>query len=104
MQDYFDDVNLTGFFSKHCIYSFNIPFREQSSSIVEPTRLQKVRKAKELAETHIDRSWEKELEGVETYCQRQEKMEETSRQPMFLTERRTVLFIIIFVNNEFVQG
>jgi hypothetical protein len=37
---------------------------------VEPTRLQKERKAKEqLAEKHINRSWEKELEGVEIYCQ-----------------------------------
>jgi hypothetical protein len=43
---------------------------------VEPTRLQIYRKAKErLAEKHINRSWEKELEGVETYCQRQEKTE-----------------------------
>jgi hypothetical protein len=34
---------------------------------VEPTRLQKERKAKEqLAGKHINRSWEKELEGVET--------------------------------------
>jgi hypothetical protein len=57
---------------------------------VEPTRLQKERKTKEqLVEKHINRSWEKELEAVETYCQRQEKMEGTRRQPMFLTERRT---------------
>jgi hypothetical protein len=42
---------------------------------VEPTRLQKERKAKEqLAEKHINRSLEKELEGVEISCQRQEKM------------------------------
>jgi hypothetical protein len=41
---------------------------------VEPTRLQKERKAKEqLAEKHINRSWEKELEEVEIYCQRQEQ-------------------------------
>jgi hypothetical protein len=54
---------------------------------VEPTRLQKNRKAKEpLAQKHINRSWEKELEIVETYCQRQEKMEETCRQPMLLME------------------
>jgi hypothetical protein len=34
---------------------------------VEHTRLQKERKAKEqLVEKHISRSWEKELEGVET--------------------------------------
>jgi hypothetical protein len=43
---------------------------------VEPTRLQKERKAKEqLAEKHINRGWEKELEGAEIYCQRQEKVE-----------------------------
>jgi hypothetical protein len=43
---------------------------------VEHTRPQKDRKAKEqLEEKHINRSWEKELEGVETYCQRQQKME-----------------------------
>jgi hypothetical protein len=53
---------------------------------VESTRFQKERKAKEqLTENHINRSWEKELEGVETYCQRQEKMEGTRRQPMILT-------------------
>jgi hypothetical protein len=47
--------------------------------------LQKDRKAKkQLAEKHINRKWVKELEGVETYCQRQEKMEGTRRQPMFL--------------------
>jgi hypothetical protein len=62
---------------------------------VEPTRLQKERKAKEqLAEKDISRTWEKELEGAETYCQRQEKMEGTRRQPMFLTERWTLLYII----------
>jgi hypothetical protein len=34
---------------------------------LEPTRLQKERKAKEhLVEKEISRSWEKELEGVET--------------------------------------
>jgi hypothetical protein len=43
---------------------------------VEPTRLQKERKAVELAEKHISRSWEKELEGAETYCRRLEKAEE----------------------------
>jgi hypothetical protein len=44
---------------------------------VEPTRLQKERKAKEqLAEKHISRSWEKEVEGVETYCQRWRKWKE----------------------------
>jgi hypothetical protein len=58
---------------------------------VEPTRLQKERKAKEqLAEKHINRSWEKELEGVEFYCQRQEKVEGTRRQPMFLMEQWTL--------------
>jgi hypothetical protein len=47
---------------------------------VEPTRLQKERKAKEqLAEKHINKSSEKELEGAETYCQRQEKMGGTCR-------------------------
>jgi hypothetical protein len=55
---------------------------------VEPTRLQKEMKAKEqLAEKHINRSWEKELEGAEIYCQRQEKVEGTHRQPMFLMEQ-----------------
>jgi hypothetical protein len=45
---------------------------------MEPRRLQKERKVKEqLVEKHINRSWEKELEGVETYCQRQEKLEGT---------------------------
>jgi hypothetical protein len=54
---------------------------------VEPTRLQKDRMAKEqLEEKHINRTWEKELEGVETYCQRQEKMEGTGRQPVYLME------------------
>jgi hypothetical protein len=54
---------------------------------VEPTRLQKERKAEEqLAEKHINRSWEKELEGVETYCQRQEKVEGTRKQSMFLDD------------------
>jgi hypothetical protein len=62
---------------------------------VEPTRLQKDRKAKEqLAEKHINRSWEKELEGVEIYCERQEKVEGIRRQPMFLMEQWTLLFII----------
>jgi hypothetical protein len=52
---------------------------------VEPTRLEEERKAKEqLAEKRINRSWEKELEGGETYSQQQEKMEGTRRQPMFL--------------------
>jgi hypothetical protein len=61
---------------------------------VAPTGLQKDRKAKEqLAEKHISRSWENELEGAETYCQRQEKMEGTHRQPMFLMERWTLLLI-----------
>jgi hypothetical protein len=55
---------------------------------VEPTRLQKERKAKEhLAEKHINRSWEKELEGVETYCQREEETEGTRTQRMFLIGR-----------------
>jgi hypothetical protein len=59
---------------------------------VESIRVQKERKVKEqLAEKHISKSWEKELEGAETYCQRQEKMEETRRQPMFLKERWTLL-------------
>jgi hypothetical protein len=58
---------------------------------VELTRLQKERKAKErLAEKHNNRSWEKELEEVESYCQRQEKMEGTRGQPMFLMERQTL--------------
>jgi hypothetical protein len=38
----------------------------------------------QLAEKHINRSWEKELEGVEIYCQR--RREGTRRQPMFLRE------------------
>jgi hypothetical protein len=54
---------------------------------VEPTRLQKDTKAKEqLAEKHINISWEKELEGVQTYCQRLEKMEGTRRQPLLLKD------------------
>jgi hypothetical protein len=58
---------------------------------VEPTRLQKERKTKEqLAEKHINRSWEKELEGADIYCQRQEKVEGTRRQPMFLMEQWTL--------------
>jgi hypothetical protein len=37
---------------------------------VEPTRLQEEKKAKEqLAEKHIGRSWEKELEGAKSCCQ-----------------------------------
>jgi hypothetical protein len=52
---------------------------------VEPKRLQKERKAKkQLVEKHINRRWVKELEGVGTYCQRQEKKEGSRRQPMFL--------------------
>jgi hypothetical protein len=44
---------------------------------VEPTKLRKERKANEhLAQKHINRSWKKELEGIETYCQRQEKWKE----------------------------
>jgi hypothetical protein len=65
---------------------------------VEPTRLQKERKAKEqLAEKHISRSWEKELEGAETYCQTREKKEGTRRQPMFLMERWTLLLLVVVV-------
>jgi hypothetical protein len=65
---------------------------------VEPTRLQKEMKAKEqLAEKHINRSWEKELEGVDTYCHRQEKMEGIRRQPMFLMERWTLLLLLLLL-------
>jgi hypothetical protein len=61
---------------------------------VEPTRVQKERKAKEqLAEKYVNRSWEKELEGVEAYCQRQKEMEGTCRQPVFLMERWTSLLL-----------
>jgi hypothetical protein len=64
---------------------------------VEPTRLQQERKAKEqLAEKHINRSWEKELEGAEIYCQRQEKVEGTRRQTMFLMEQ-LMLYICILL-------
>jgi hypothetical protein len=43
---------------------------------VESTRPQKVRKAKEqMAEKYINRSWKKELDRAETYCQRQKEME-----------------------------
>jgi hypothetical protein len=38
-------------------------------------------------EKHVNKSWEKELEGAETYCQTQEKTEGTHRQLMFLMER-----------------
>jgi hypothetical protein len=64
---------------------------------VEPTMLQKDRKAKEqLMVKHINRSWGKELEGAESCCQRQDTStrEGTSRQPMFLTERRTLLLLL----------
>jgi hypothetical protein len=65
---------------------------------VEPTRLQKEKKAKEqLAEKHINRSWEKELEGVETYCQRQEKMEGTRRQLMLLMQRWALLYSYYYI-------
>jgi hypothetical protein len=61
---------------------------------VGPTRLQRDRKANErLAEKHINRSWDKELEGAEIYCQRQEKIEGTYRQPVLLTERWTLLLL-----------
>jgi hypothetical protein len=57
---------------------------------VKPTR----RKAKEqLGEKHINRSWEEELKGVETCCQRQEKMEGTRRKPMFLMEQQNLLLL-----------
>jgi hypothetical protein len=42
-----------------------------------------------------NRSWEKEVKRVETYCQRQEKMEGTRRQPMFLMERLTLLLLLL---------
>jgi hypothetical protein len=65
---------------------------------VEPTRLQKERKAKEqLAEKHINISWEKELEGVEIYCQRQEKVEGIPRQPIFLMEQCTLYILILCI-------
>jgi hypothetical protein len=38
------------------------------------------RAKEQLAEKHVSRSREKELEGAETYCQRQEKMKGTRRQ------------------------
>jgi hypothetical protein len=64
---------------------------------VEPTRLQKERKAKEqLAEKLINRSWEKELEGAEIYCQRQEKVGGIRRQPMFLMEQWTLYIYLTF--------
>jgi hypothetical protein len=59
---------------------------------VEPTRLWEERKPKEhLVEKHINKSWEKELEGVETYYHTQEKMEGSCRQPVFLMEQQTLL-------------
>jgi hypothetical protein len=71
---------------------------------VEPTRLQKERKAKEqLAEKHINRSWEKDLEGVEIYCQRQEKVEGTRRQPMFLMEQWTLLLLYIVSGSYYIM-
>jgi hypothetical protein len=39
-----------------------------------------------------NRKWVQKLEGVETYHQRQEKMEGSHRQPMFLMERRTFYY------------
>jgi hypothetical protein len=65
---------------------------------VEPTRLQKERKAKEqLVEKHINRGWEKELEGAEIYCQRQEKVEGTRRQPMFLMD----IYMVLTANRDY---
>jgi hypothetical protein len=56
------------------------------------------RKAKEqLEEKLINSGREKTLEGVETYCHRQEKMEGTRRQPMFLMERRTLLLLLLLL-------
>jgi hypothetical protein len=43
----------------------------------------------------VNRSWEKELEGVETYCQRHEKMEGTHRQPYVLDGTDFIIIIII---------
>jgi hypothetical protein len=40
---------------------------------------------------------EMDLEGVETDCQRQEKMEGTHRQPMFLMVRRTSLLLLLLL-------
>jgi hypothetical protein len=63
---------------------------------VEPKRLQKEMKAKEqLAEKYISRSWEKELGGAESSCQRQEKIEGARRKPMFLMERGTLLLLLL---------
>jgi hypothetical protein len=71
-----------------------------SSFDVEPPRLQKERKTREqLAEKHSNRSWEKELEGAEIYCQRQEKMKGTRRQPMFLMERRISLLLLLLLSS-----
>jgi hypothetical protein len=67
---------------------------------VEPTRFQKEREAREqLTEKHISRSWEKELEGVETYCQIQETMETTRRQLVFLMERLTLLLLLLLLSS-----
>jgi hypothetical protein len=53
---------------------------------VEPTRLK----------GRPRNSWQRSTIGeAETYCQRQEKMEGTRRQPMFLMERRTLLLLLL---------
>jgi dolichyl-phosphate-mannose--protein O-mannosyl transferase len=46
-------------------------------------------------ELHYNRSWEKELGGAETYCQRQEKTEGTRRQNMFLMDFIIIIIIVI---------
>jgi hypothetical protein len=48
------------------------------------------RQREQLVEKHINRSWENELGELRPIA-RDEKMEETRRQPVFLMERRTVL-------------
>jgi flagellar basal body-associated protein FliL len=48
-------------------------------------------------EKHINRSWEKELEGVEIYRQRQEKMEGTCRQPIIIIIIIIIIVVVIVV-------
>jgi hypothetical protein len=51
-----------------------------------PPIIRREESQEQLVEKNISRSWEKELEGTETYCQRKKEMEGTSRQPMFLMD------------------
>jgi hypothetical protein len=66
---------------------------------VEPTRLQKERKAKEQpAEKHINRSWEKELEGLRPIARGRRKWKElVDNLCSFLTDCWTLLLLLLLV-------